>query len=368
MGVPAHDERDFEFAQRYGTADTHGGGIRQRRLQPRRRGVAARIRRIRLLIDSGEFSGLSSAGRHRCDRRRARGQGPGTQARAMAAARLGHLAPALLGLPDSADSLPGCGEVPVPDSELPVVLPENLVPDGSGNPLAKLAEFVECSCPRCGGPARRETDTMDTFVDSSWYFLRYACADQDAAAVDERARYWMPVDQYIGGIEHAILHLLYSRFWTRVMRDLSLEPLSEPFANLLTQGMVLNQIYFRTGADGRRRVLQSGRRGAAVRCRRQPHRCRLAQGRCSRSSTAASARCRSPRTMASIRRRWSRNTAPIPRGCSSCSPRRPSSRWSGPTRACRASSASCAGCGRRSTITCENRRRRGSTCDRQPAS
>jgi leucyl-tRNA synthetase len=145
--------------------------------------------------------------------------------------------------------------VPVPDADLPVVLPENLVPDGSGNPLAKLAEFVNCACPRCGGAARRETDTMDTFVDSSWYFLRYTCADQQAGAVDERARYWMPVDQYIGGIEHAILHLLYSRFWTRVMRDLKLISLDEPFANLLTQGMVLNQVYLRTAADGRRQYL-----------------------------------------------------------------------------------------------------------------
>ncbi|MGH8481129.1 MAG: class I tRNA ligase family protein, partial [Nevskiaceae bacterium] len=140
---------------------------------------------------------------------------------------------------------PKCGDVPVPDDQLPVKLPEDLVPDGSGNPLAKHEAFLRCACPKCGAPARRETDTMDTFVDSSWYFLRYCSHDNATAMVDERARYWMPVDQYIGGIEHAILHLLYSRFWTRVMRDLGLLDVDEPFRNLLTQGMVLNQVYFR---------------------------------------------------------------------------------------------------------------------------
>ena len=147
---------------------------------------------------------------------------------------------------------PSCGDVPVPDAQLPVVLPENLVPDGSGNPLAKTPAFYECTCPKCGAAARRETDTMDTFVDSSWYFLRYASFDNAQAMVDERARYWMPVDQYIGGIEHAILHLLYSRFWTKVMRDLALPSVDEPFSNLLTQGMVLNHIYWRHPAEGRR--------------------------------------------------------------------------------------------------------------------
>ncbi len=140
---------------------------------------------------------------------------------------------------------PKCGDVPVPDDQLPVKLPEDLVPDGSGNPLAKNAAFLNCQCPKCLGPAKRETDTMDTFVDSSWYFLRYCSNDNATAMVDERAQYWMPVDQYIGGIEHAILHLLYSRFWTKVMRDLGLVKVGEPFSNLLTQGMVLNQIYSR---------------------------------------------------------------------------------------------------------------------------
>ncbi len=142
--------------------------------------------------------------------------------------------------------------MPVPDSDLPVRLPEDLVPDGSGNPLAKTPSFYECRCPKCGQAARRETDTMDTFVDSSWYFLRFGCADNTQAMVDARTDYWLPVDQYIGGIEHAILHLLYARFWTRVMHGMGLVRTAEPFANLLTQGMVLNDIFVRTNEKGRR--------------------------------------------------------------------------------------------------------------------
>jgi leucyl-tRNA synthetase len=141
--------------------------------------------------------------------------------------------------------------VPVPDEQLPVVLPEECVPDGSGNPLNKYEAFLNTTCPKCGGKARRETDTMDTFVDSSWYFFRYTSHDAKTM-VDSRADYWMPVDQYIGGIEHAILHLLYSRFWTKVMRDLGLTKVSEPFKNLLTQGMVVAPTFYREGADGRK--------------------------------------------------------------------------------------------------------------------
>jgi leucyl-tRNA synthetase len=146
-----------------------------------------------------------------------------------------------------------CGDVPVPDDQLPVVLPEDVVPDGTGNPLNKRASYVDTKCPSCGKPARRETDTMDTFVDSSWYFARFACPDQHRAMLDERAGYWMPVDQYIGGIEHAILHLLYSRFFQRVMQEeTGLMPgVDEPFTNLLTQGMVLAESYY-TDAGGRR--------------------------------------------------------------------------------------------------------------------
>jgi len=142
-------------------------------------------------------------------------------------------------------------DVPVPDQDLPVVLPEDCVPDGSGNPLNKRADFVNCQCPKCGKDARRETDTMDTFVDSSWYYARFASQRSDAAMVDRATNYWMPVDQYIGGIEHAILHLLYSRFWWKVLRDEGLVQGDEPFKRLLTQGMVLNEIFFRKPASGR---------------------------------------------------------------------------------------------------------------------
>ena len=206
--------------------------------------------------------------------------------------------------------------MPVPDDQLPVVLPEDLVPDGSGNPLAKCAAFLECRCPQCGTAARRETDTMDTFVDSSWYFFRYASPATTRAMVDERADYWMPVDQYIGGIEHAILHLLYSRFWTRVMRDLGLLDLDEPFTNLLTQGMVLNEIYFRKPAAGR--IVYYNPSEVEVQTRRA--RCAPSARCCAktacRSSSAASARCRSRRTTASTPTRWSRSTARIRRGSS----------------------------------------------------
>jgi leucyl-tRNA synthetase len=134
-----------------------------------------------------------------------------------------------------------------------VVLPEDVVPDGSGNPLNKRADFVNCACPKCGGAARRETDTMDTFVESSWYYARYACPDFAGGMLDQqRAKYWLPVDQYIGGIEHAILHLLYARFFHKLMRDEGLVTGDEPFAHLLTQGMVIADTFYREAADGKK--------------------------------------------------------------------------------------------------------------------
>jgi leucyl-tRNA synthetase len=249
MGVPGHDERDFAFAQKYGlpirqVIELAGHDYSTESWQP----WYAEYGRC---VHSGAYDGLdhgAAVTRIAADLK-ARGQGElKTQWRLR---DWGISRQRYWGCPIPLVHCPSCGDVPVPDKDLPVLLPENLVPDGSGNPLARSAAFVECACPRCGAKARRETDTMDTFVDSSWYFLRFAAADNERAMVDERVRYWLPVDQYIGGIEHAILHLLYSRFWTRVMRDLGLVALDEPFANLLTQGMVRNAIYFRRPASGR---------------------------------------------------------------------------------------------------------------------
>ena len=167
-----------------------------------------------------------------------------------------------------------------------MVLPENLVPGRHRQSAREDARrSSNCKCPKCGKPAKRETDTMDTFVDSSWYYLRFACPDQTKAMVDERAKYWMAVDQYIGGIEHAILHLLYSRFWTKVMRDLGLvSDVDEPFTRLLTQGMVLNEIFL--PQDGRRphRLLQPGRRRAEARRQGPAHRRDRSNPTASRSS------------------------------------------------------------------------------------
>jgi leucyl-tRNA synthetase len=252
MGVPAHDERDFEFARK------HGIEIRMvvRSDQGACEGVSdtweASYGEYGTLVQSGEFSGLSSHAAIDAIAARLAQRGLGAKRVQWRLRDWGISRQRYWGCPIPLIHCERCGVVPVPDEQLPVVLPENLVPDGSGNPLTRCAEFLHVDCPQCGRAARRETDTMDTFVDSSWYFLRYASADAPASPVDARVNYWLPVDQYIGGIEHAILHLLYSRFWTRVMRDLSLVELSEPFSRLLTQGMVLNHIYYRTPANGRR--------------------------------------------------------------------------------------------------------------------
>jgi len=252
MGVPAHDERDFEFARGHDIAV---------RTVVRPAGASAdapvgewlpEYAAHGVTVNSAEFSGLAFEAACAAIASELATRGLGEQRVQWRLRDWGISRQRYWGCPIPLIHCPQCGEVPVPDADLPVRLPEDLLPDGSGNPLAKCEAFLKCSCPRCGGSARRETDTMDTFVDSSWYFLRFASAHQDAGPVDARAQYWLPVDQYIGGIEHAILHLLYSRFWTRVMRDLELVSLSEPFSKLLTQGMVLNQIYYRQPAAGRR--------------------------------------------------------------------------------------------------------------------
>jgi leucyl-tRNA synthetase len=255
MGVPAHDERDFEFARSH--------GIPIRTVVRSARGAYELVgeqwqgeyTEPGVLVDSGAFTGLDSRAAIDAIAAALEQQGLGRKRVQWRLRDWGISRQRYWGCPIPLIHCDQCGDLPVPDDALPVVLPENLVPDGSGNPLLRDAAFVNCQCPACGGPATRETDTMDTFVDSSWYFLRFASFDQTNAPVDQRAKYWLPVDQYIGGIEHAILHLLYSRFWTRVMRDLGLIELSEPFARLLTQGMVLNHIYYRAPAHGRRQFL-----------------------------------------------------------------------------------------------------------------
>jgi leucyl-tRNA synthetase len=252
MGVPAHDERDFEFASKNGlnivTVVRPHDGSWQKVEAP----WQASYGEYGITVDSGEFSGLESKAAVTAIAAALDKKGLGRKRVQFRLRDWGISRQRYWGCPIPLIHCEHCGEVPVPDEQLPVVLPEDLVPDGSGNPLGKTASFWKVDCPTCGKPARRETDTMDTFVDSSWYFLRYASADNDKAMVDERVKYWLPVDQYIGGIEHAILHLLYSRFWTKVMRDLDLVTVGEPFANLLTQGMVLNHIYSHQPAEGRR--------------------------------------------------------------------------------------------------------------------
>ena len=248
MAVPAHDQRDWEFARRYGLR------IHQV-IQPADGSLVdldagAYVEHGRL-VNSGRFDGLDFDEAFDAIAKFFEANGRGQRRVNWRLRDWGISRQRYWGCPIPLIHCEACGDVPVPDEQLPVVLPEDCVPDGSGNPLNRNEAFLACDCPKCGRPARRETDTMDTFVDSSWYYFRYASAGNDAAMVDARAAYWMPVDQYIGGIEHAILHLLYSRFWTRVMRDLGLTAIEEPFTNLLTQGMVLNEIYFRKPASGR---------------------------------------------------------------------------------------------------------------------
>jgi leucyl-tRNA synthetase len=271
MAVPAHDERDFEFARIYGLAirqvleNTIVYTEEQRTAHPRadyayhyfddsiwKDWYASKSEHEVLLVNSGSYNGMSSAEAIDAIAAELAGKSLGQKRVQFRLRDWGISRQRYWGCPIPLIHCPSCGDVPVPDKDLPVRLPEDLVPDGSGNPLGKTASFFQCKCPKCGAEARRETDTLDTFVDSSWYFLRFASSGNDAAMVDARADYWLPVDQYIGGIEHAILHLLYSRFWTRVMNEMGLVKTPEPFANLLTQGMVLNHIFVRTSGAGRR--------------------------------------------------------------------------------------------------------------------
>jgi len=249
MAVPAHDERDFAFAKKYGlaieqvidvTGKTYSLDAWQEWYADKQNGVC---------INSGKYDGLDYQQAIDAIAADLKAKDLGDQQVQFRLRDWGISRQRYWGCPIPLIHCDSCGTVPVPDDQLPVVLPEDCVPDGSGNPLLKRPDFLNCVCPKCGKPARRETDTMDTFVDSSWYYARFASAGAKTM-VDSRAPYWMPVDQYIGGIEHAILHLLYSRFWTKVMRTLGLVSYDEPFADLLTQGMVLNHIFSRRTDKG----------------------------------------------------------------------------------------------------------------------
>ncbi len=250
MGVPAHDERDFAFAKKYGLPITQvihvdGEHYDYARWQDwyadKQRGVT---------INSDNYSGLHHKDAVAAVARALAAKGLGEKKTTWRLRDWGISRQRYWGTPIPVIHCDACGSVPVPEQDLPVLLPEDLIPDGSGNPLNQCASFLNAACPQCGAAARRETDTMDTFVDSSWYFMRYCDAGLDGAMVGAGSAYWMPMDQYIGGIEHAILHLLYARFWTKVMRDLKLVAIDEPFTKLLTQGMVLNHIYSRRTAQG----------------------------------------------------------------------------------------------------------------------
>jgi leucyl-tRNA synthetase len=237
MAVPAHDQRDFEFAQQNGievrqvihaASDAPMVDISQ----------AAFIEKG-ILRDSGEFSGLTSDQAFAAIGDWLEKAGKGRRQVNYRLRDWGISRQRYWGCPIPIINCTACGAVPVPELDLPVILPTDVTLDATGSPLKKMAAFIETTCPQCGGKAARETDTFDTFFESSWYFARYACADQQDSMLDERVNYWMPVDQYIGGIEHAVLHLLYARFFNKLMRDAGLLAADEPFECLLTQGMVL---------------------------------------------------------------------------------------------------------------------------------
>lgn len=236
MAVPAHDQRDYEFAKKYNLAikpvirpqDSDAVDVSEQAYTEK--GV---------LFNSGELDGLDFSTALDALAKLLGDKNLGQKQTNFRLRDWGISRQRYWGCPIPMVYCADCGPVPVPEQDLPVRLPEDVVPDGAGSPLAKLDSFRNCTCPKCGGEAKRETDTFDTFFESSWYYARYACPGQNEAMLDERANYWLPVDQYIGGIEHAILHLLYARFFHKLMRDVGLVNSDEPFKNLLTQGMVL---------------------------------------------------------------------------------------------------------------------------------
>ncbi len=251
MAVPAHDERDFEFAHKYdlpiqpvyaGEGKDYDSGQWQAWYTDKD-GLTT--------VNSGKYDNLDFSAAFDAIVADLEATGHGARKTQFRLRDWGISRQRYWGCPIPIIHCDACGDVPVPEDQLPVVLPEDVVPDGAGSPLARMPEFYQCKCPKCGADAKRETDTMDTFVESSWYFARYASPNYEGGMVDPAAaNHWLPVDQYIGGIEHAILHLLYARFFHKLMRDEGLVSSNEPFKNLLTQGMVVAETYYRTLENG----------------------------------------------------------------------------------------------------------------------
>ncbi|WFP50323.1 leucine--tRNA ligase [Methylomonas sp. EFPC3] len=250
MSVPAHDQRDYEFAKRYGiaikeviaSADGSDDSVTEKAFTDK--GV---------LLNSGEFDGLDFKQAFDAIAAKLAGLGKGERKTNFRLRDWGVSRQRYWGAPIPVVYCDDCGTVPVPDEQLPVTLPRDVVLDGSQSPLAAHPTFPHTTCPKCGKPARRETDTFDTFMESSWYFARYASSDCHTAMLDQRANYWLPVDHYIGGIEHAILHLLYSRFYNKLLRDEGLLVCDEPFKNLLTQGMVVAETFYQFDEHGHKK-------------------------------------------------------------------------------------------------------------------
>ncbi|HQT27389.1 MAG TPA: class I tRNA ligase family protein, partial [Burkholderiales bacterium] len=253
MAVPAHDERDFHFAKQYGLPIRQSVQVEHEDFSVDAWAEWYADKEKGVCINSGKYDGLDYEQAVDSIAADLKAKGLGDKQVQFRLRDWGISRQRYWGCPIPIIHCKVCGDVPVPDEQLPVVLPENVVPDGAGSPLAKMPEFYETACPKCGGEARRETDTMDTFVESSWYYARYASPRCETGMVErDAATHWLPVDQYIGGIEHAILHLLYARFFHKLMRDEGLVPGDEPFRNLLTQGMVVAPTFYREQEGGKK--------------------------------------------------------------------------------------------------------------------
>ncbi|MDO4696463.1 MAG: leucine--tRNA ligase [Neisseria sp.] len=253
MAVPAHDERDFEFAQKYRLPIKQVIAVGDKEFDAAQWQDWYGDKENGVLTNSGKFDGMDFQTAYDAVAAELQASGKGEPKTQYRLRDWGISRQRYWGCPIPIIHCESCGDVPVPAEQLPVVLPEDVVPDGSGSPLAKMPEFYETVCPCCGKPAKRETDTMDTFMESSWYQFRYMSPKfSDGMVAPEAAQYWQAADQYIGGIEHAILHLLYARFFTKLMHGEGIVPVKEPFQNLLTQGMVLQATYYREGADGKK--------------------------------------------------------------------------------------------------------------------